>query len=78
MATSVLTLRVDESIKAKLDELAHATHRSKSFLAEEAIVRYLELEAWQIGEIKQAIKEADQGDFAEPSEMATLLTKYAG
>ena len=60
MATTVLTLRVDESIKAKLDELAQATHRSKSFLAEEAIVRYIELEAWQVGEIKQAIKEADQ------------------
>ncbi|HQT32099.1 MAG TPA: ribbon-helix-helix protein, CopG family [Thiobacillus sp.] len=78
MATSVLTLRIDESIKARLDELAQATHRSKSFLAEEAIVRYLELEAWQVGEIRQAIQEADQGDFAEPSELAALLKKYAG
>ena len=78
MATSVLTLRVDESIKVRLDELAQATHRSKSFLAEEAIVRYLELEAWQVGEIKQAIQEADQGDFAEPADLAALLKKYAG
>ena len=66
MATTVLTLRVPEEIKAKLDKLALATHRAKSFLAEEAIARYIDLEAWQIGEIEQAIQEADRGDFAAP------------
>ena len=78
MATSVLTVRIPEEIKAKLDKLAQATHRSKSFLAEEAIARYIDLEAWQIGEIEQAIQEADQGDFAPPSGLADLLKKYAG
>ena len=78
MATAILTLRIPEEIKAKLDKLAQATHRSKSFLAEEAIARYIDLEAWQIGEIEQAIQEADQGDFAPPSDLADLLKKYAG
>jgi len=45
MTTAILTLRVPEEIKEKLDKLAQATHRSKSFLAEEAIARYLDLEA---------------------------------
>jgi predicted transcriptional regulator len=78
MTTAILTLRVPEEIKEKLDKLAQATHRSKYFLAEEAIARYLDLEAWQIGEIEQAIQEAEQGDFAKPSAMADLLKKYAG
>lgn len=78
MATAVLTFHVPEEIKAKLDKLAQATHRSKSFLAEEAIARYIDLEAWQIGEIEQAIQEADRGDFANPSDLADLLKKYAG
>lgn len=78
MATSVLTVRIPEETKAKLDKLAQATHRSKSFLAEQAIARYIDLEAWQIGEIEQAIQEADQGDFAPPSDLADLLKKYAG
>lgn len=78
MATAVLTLRLPEETKAKLDKLAQATHRSKSFLAEEAIARYLDLEAWQISEIEQAIQEADRGDFANPSDMADLLKKQAG
>jgi predicted transcriptional regulator len=78
MATTVLTLRIPEETKAKLDKLAQATHRSKSFLAEEAIARYIDLEAWQVGEIEQAIQEADRGDFAPPSDLADLLKKYAG
>lgn len=78
MATAILTLRLPEETKAKLDKLAQATHRSKSYLAEEAIARYLDLEAWQVGEIEQAIQEADQGDFAKPSDMTDLLKKYAG
>ena len=78
MATAILTLRVPAETKEKLDKLAQATHRSKSYLAEEAIARYLDLEAWQVGEIEQAIHEADQGDFASSSDMADLLKKHAG
>ena len=78
MESAVLTLRVDTKTKAKLDKLAEATNRSKSFLAAEAIERYLEVEAWQIKEIKQAIKDADTGDFVSDAEFAKIVKKYAG
>jgi predicted transcriptional regulator len=76
--TSVLTLRLNNETKDKLDKLANATQRSKSFLAAEAINRYLEIEAWQIAEIKQAVIEADQGDFASDAQVNALASKYAG
>jgi RHH-type rel operon transcriptional repressor/antitoxin RelB len=78
METAVLTLRIPVEVKQQLDQLADATHRSKSWLAGEAIQRYLDLEAWQIGQIRQALQEADAGDFASHEEMAALKTKYAG
>ncbi|MGK2953780.1 MAG: CopG family ribbon-helix-helix protein [Thiobacillus sp.] len=78
MVTAVLTLRVSEEMKAKLDKFAQATHRSKSCLAEEAIARHIDLEAWQVGEIERAIGEAERGDFANASDRADLLKKYAG
>jgi predicted transcriptional regulator len=77
MDTAVLTLRVPVEVKQQLDKLADATHRSKSWLAGEAIQRYLDLEAWQIGEIKQALIEADAGDFATDEEMTAVKAKYA-
>ena len=77
MESSVLTLRVSAKTKSQLEKLAAATNRSKSFLAAEALERYLELEAWQIKEIKQALKEADAGEFASDKDLAKAIKKYA-
>jgi predicted transcriptional regulator len=77
METAVLTLRINSLVKEKLDLLAEATHRSKSFLAAEAIDRYLETESWQIKEINLALQEADRGDFASDDDVAELVKKYA-
>lgn len=78
MDTTTLTLRVPSEMKEQLDKLANATHRSKSYLAGEAIRQYLDLEAWQIGEIQQALKEADANDFASNEEVNAVVRKYAG
>jgi predicted transcriptional regulator len=78
METSILTLRVPQEIKDQLGKLSEATHRSQSFLGGEAIRRYIELEAWQIAEIQQAIQEADAGDFATMDELNAVVKKYAG
>lgn len=76
--TSTLTVRVPTEMKEQLDHLAEATHRSKSYLAGEAIRQYLALELWQVGEIKQALNEADAGDFAPEAKVAAVMQKYAG
>jgi predicted transcriptional regulator len=77
MDTAVITLRVPVEVKEQLDKLADVTHRSRSWLAGEAIRQYLDLEAWQIGEISQALSEADRGDFATDAEVAAVKAKYA-
>jgi RHH-type rel operon transcriptional repressor/antitoxin RelB len=77
MKTTALTLRLNSDTKKELEQLAIVTHRSKSFLATEAIKRYLELEAWQISEIESSIIEADAGDFASTAHLTNLATKYA-
>ena len=77
METSTLTVRVPTSMKEQLDDLASATHSSKSYLAGEAIRQYLDLELWQVGEIKQALSEADSGAFAAEDQVAAVMQKYA-
>jgi len=78
MQTTTLTLRVPVEVKDQLEKLADATHRSKSYLAGEALRQYLVLEAWQIGEIQRALQEADAGDFATDGEVDAVVRKYAG
>lgn len=77
MESAILTLRLNTDTKDKLDKLASATHRTKSFLAAEAINRYLEIETWQIAEIEQALIEADAKDFASDEQVAMVASKYA-
>jgi predicted transcriptional regulator len=57
-----LTLRLRPELLASLDELAGATRRSRSELAEEALAQYLEVQRWQVDGIRAAIEEADRGE----------------
>ncbi|HMQ71370.1 MAG TPA: CopG family ribbon-helix-helix protein [Rubrivivax sp.] len=74
--STTMTVRLDNDIKDRLDALAEATRRSKSFLAAEAIRSYVENNEWQIGEIQAGLKEADAGDFAIDSDVAALAEKW--
>ena len=74
--STTMTVRLEDDVKDRLDVLAEATQRSKSFLAAEAIRAYVESNEWQIGEIQAALKEADAGDFADDKEVAALAKKW--
>ena len=74
--STTMTLRLEDDVKARLDKLADATQRSKSFLAAEAIREYVENNEWQIREIKAALNEANAGDFAGDAEVAALAKKW--
>jgi RHH-type transcriptional regulator, rel operon repressor / antitoxin RelB len=74
--STTMTVRLEDEVKDRLDILAEATRRSKSFLAAEAIRAYVENNEWQIGEIQAALKEADAGDVASDKEVAALGKKW--
>jgi predicted transcriptional regulator len=74
--STTMTVRLEDDVKDRLDVLAQATQRSKSFLAAEAIRTYVENNEWQIGEIQAALKEADAGDFANDKDVAALAKKW--
>jgi len=74
--STTMTIRLEPELKQRLDRLAEATHRSKSFLAAEALRDFVELNEWQIQEIKSAIKEADDGDFASAQAVGKTLGKW--
>lgn len=72
-----MTIRLEDDIKNRLDQIAIATHRSKSFLAAEAIRVFVESNEWQINETQSALKEADAGDYASDQDVANLAMKWA-
>ena len=74
--SSVLTLRLDPKLKKKLDRLSSAMSRSRSFVAAEAIREYIDLNDWQIAEVKKALVEADRGDFASDRDVNRTVRKW--
>jgi predicted transcriptional regulator len=74
--STTMTVRLDDDVKDRLDHLAEATNRSKSFLAAEAIRDFVEINEWQIKETKAALAEAKAGDFATDKEVQALAKKW--
>lgn len=70
---TTITVRIDDNIKNRLEKLAKTTSRNKSYIVTHAIEDYLELNEWQIKEIKAAIKEADAGHLIDHD---TILKKW--
>jgi len=65
MATNknMMSLRLPEETKTRLELLADATDRTKSTLVLEAIDNYLDVQSWQITAIQEGIKQLDNGEF---------------
>ena len=74
--SEVMTIRVDPKTKSRLEQLAKAMDRTKSYVAAEAIRAFVDLNEWQIAEIKTALKEADAGDFASEKEVQAVMRNW--
>ena len=76
MSTEAFTIRSDSNKVKKLDQLANKMDRSRNYLVNQAIEQYLDINAWQIQQIKQGIKAADEGRFVDDAEMERVFNKY--
>ncbi len=74
--TTTMTIRLQPEIKSRLDKLSVTTHRSKSFLAAEAVREFIEVNEWQIEEVQKAVNEAEAGDFASDQEISAVFNKW--
>ena len=74
--STTMTIRLEPDLKQRLDHLAEATQRSKSFLAAQAIRDFVDLNEWQIQEIRSALAEADSDDFASDDLVRDVLGKW--
>ncbi|WP_027991410.1 CopG family ribbon-helix-helix protein [Sinorhizobium meliloti] len=59
--STTMTIRVGPELKKKLDRIASATSRSRSFLAGEAVAAYVDRELEIIDGIKRGMADAEAG-----------------
>jgi len=75
--TTTMTIRLDETLKDRLNKLAAISNRTKSFLAVDAIEKYIALNEWQMNEIKDALIEAENNDFANKKQIDDVFNKWS-
>jgi len=75
-ASRTLNVRIPVELAGQLEALTNTTGRNKSALTVEALSRFVEVEAWQVTQIKTAIEEADRGEFASTEEVNNFFAKY--
>lgn len=74
MAQTITSIRLPDELREKIEGLARATGRSKSFLMQEAIEHYVEDEAWQLARIEEGIQADDAGEHVPADEMEAFWT----
>ena len=70
------TVRIDDNILGRIDGLANTLSRTRSWVINQAIERYLDYEEWFIQEVKDGLKEVEQGDIATDDEVAEKFIKW--
>ena len=74
-SSETVTIRVARETKARLEELARHTRRSKSFLAGEAIADYVERELAIIEGIKRGLADMEAGRTVPHAEAMARIRK---
>ncbi|MBF0502781.1 MAG: CopG family transcriptional regulator [Candidatus Riflebacteria bacterium] len=60
--TTTMTIRLPVTVLNRLDEIAHSTDRTKSYLATKAIEKFIAAQEWQVQAIEDAVRAADAPD----------------
>ncbi len=73
---TTVTTRIDAETQNKLEQLAKATDRSRSWLVADAVRRYVVEESWQVAAIEEGVRQADAGDFATDEEVKAAFAEW--
>ena len=76
MEKQTVSFRLGSDKVSALDTLAQALDRDRSYLLNEAVESYLEVQQWQIEQIKAGIRQADRGKLLDHSEVKRMAARW--
>ncbi len=72
----VTTVRIDDDMLGRIDCLANTLSRSRSWVINQAIERFLGYEEWFVQEVKGGLKEIERGEIATDDEVTARFRKW--
>jgi predicted transcriptional regulator len=70
------TVRIDDTILERVDSLARTLSRSRSWVINQAIDRFLDYEEWFVKEVEDGLAEVEQGEIATREEVEAKFRKW--
>lgn len=72
---AAFTVRLSSEKQHQLDTLAKLMDRSRNWIVNQAIETFLDLNAWQIEQIKEGINAANRGELKSHEDIMARLEK---
>ena len=63
MTSTPFSIRIDDSVRSKLEQICDLTERSKAYITAKAIEEYVERNSWKVQALKKAKDDANKGEF---------------
>lgn len=76
MAGKNASIRMDVEKLERVDNIARAVNRSRAWVINQAVDRYLEYEEWFVQQVQLGLDDADQGKFATDKEIKKRFSKW--
>jgi predicted transcriptional regulator len=64
-AEKTTTIRMDSRILKRIDGIARAMSRSRAWVINQAVERYLDYEEWFVDAVRHGLKQASAGELVE-------------
>lgn len=76
MEKQTVSFRLDSDKVRALDTVAEALDRDRSYLLNEAVESYLEVQQWHIEQIKAGVRQADRGKLIDHSDVKRMAARW--
>jgi len=76
MEKQTISFRLDSEKVEALDVLAKALDRDRTYLLNEAVEAYLDVQQWQLDHLKASIQQADEGRLMDHREVKKMASKW--
>lgn len=76
MDKQTISFRIEPEKLDALDCLASALDRDRTYLLNEAVSAYLDVQQWQIEQIKKSLQQADDGKLVPHKKVREAATRW--
>lgn len=70
------TIRMEDAILDRVDSMAKSVNRSRTWVINQAVERFLSYEEWFIQEVQAAVNEAANGEIASQKKVEERFAKW--